>query len=135
MLFGCTTVNHADEAALAAAVQTYDQKVSSMDSAGIASMFAEDAQLLHDGNVVARGRGEILKFLQTFDGRYKVLENHTVIDAIDMLRGNTASVQAHFTQRTQDLSTKQVSAPAGNLDFLWEHVNGNWMIYSVNATP
>ena len=135
LLTGCATSNPAQEAALAAAVKTYDQRVASMDSLAIASMYTDDGELRHAGEVLARGHDEIFKFLQQFDGKYKVLENTTTIDAIDLLRGNIASVQAHFTQKTRDLKTGKIAQPQGVVDFEWVQVNGNWYIRSIDATP
>jgi ketosteroid isomerase-like protein len=135
LLTGCATSNPAQEAAVATAVKTYDQRVAAMDSLAIASMYTDDGELRHDGEVLARGHDGILKFLQQFDGKYKVLENTTTIDAIDMLRGNIASVQAHFTQKTKDLKTGRVEQPRGHVDFEWVQVNGNWYIRSTDAVP
>jgi len=133
-LIGCATVNPAEQQKLAAAVQQYDERVSKMDALAIAAMYTSDGELRHEGQVLARGHDEILKFMQSFEGKYQVLENKTTIDAIDLLRGNTASVQAHFTQRTKDLKTGRVAQPAGAIDFEWVHVNGNWLIRTVDTT-
>jgi ketosteroid isomerase-like protein len=136
LLAGCaTSSNPAQEAAVAAAVKTYDQRVAAMDSLAIASMYTDDGELRHDGEVLARGHDQIYKFLQQFDGKYKVLENTTTIDAIDMLRGGIASVQAHFAQKTRDLKTGKVEQPMGHVDFEWVQVNGNWYIRSTDAIP
>lgn len=135
LLTGCATSNHAQEAAVAAAVKTYDQRVAAMDSLAIASMYTDDGELRHDGEVLARGHDAIFKFLQQFDGKYKVLENTTTIDAIDLLRGNIVSVQAHFNQKTRDLKTGKIMQPQGHVDFEWVQVNGNWYIQSTDAIP
>jgi ketosteroid isomerase-like protein len=135
LMTGCATSNPAQEAALAAAVKKYDERVAAMDSLAIASMYTDDGELRHAGEVLARGHDEIYKFLQRFDGKYQVLENTTTIDAIDMLRGNSASVQAHFTQKTRDLKTGKVLQPAGTLEFEWVELNGNWFIRSIDSIP
>lgn len=135
VMTGCATTNPAAEASVAAAVKKYDERVAAMDSLAIASMYTDDGELRHDGEVLARGHEEIYKFLQRFDGKYQVLENTTTIDAIDMLRGNIVSVQAHFTQKTRDLKTGKVLNPQGTVDFEWVELNGNWFIRSVDAIP
>ena len=95
----------------------YDRLVRSMDAAGIAEMYTPDGELRQASNVI-RGRDAIREYLRSFEGKFRVIENETTIQGLE-IHGDVANVVTTFRQRTLILESSQIVQPRGTLRSQW----------------
>jgi hypothetical protein len=89
-LSGCATKvdTRVDKAKVEAGLQQYSRLLLSMDSTGIAAMFAPDGEVTNPSQPPVKGRAEIQKFIASF-ADFHVLSN-TDIATSTLIDGNTA---------------------------------------------
>ena len=122
-----------ETAPVRAAMQRYSQLVLSMDSKGIAAMFAPDGEIVNGGQVVAKGPAAIQTFLASFEGTVKVEENTDTIDTIT-INGDTAAVTASYHQKALTLSNNQEVVAQGHLKVIWtRQADGQWLIQTAST--
>jgi uncharacterized protein (TIGR02246 family) len=115
LILGCASTPPEDD--VRDAVNHYNKRVLAMDAAGIAEMYAPDGEMRLPNSVI-RGRDEIAKYLRTFDGKFRLIENDTHINAIEV-HGDTAGVTSTFRQRTLIIESSQIVEPHGTLHSEW----------------
>lgn len=137
LVAGCTSPRaqklEADKAAVQAGLQRYAGLMLAMDSAGMASMFAPDGELVNPKRPPIKGRTEIQKFLAGYSD-YKVLSNVDTATSL-LIDGDTAEQIGTYAQkvRTPD---GQLFSTSGRLEIEWVRgVSGEWLIFQLATFP
>ncbi|HEY5227567.1 MAG TPA: nuclear transport factor 2 family protein [Opitutaceae bacterium] len=124
VLSACSTKvdTRADKAAVEAGLYRYSQLLLSMDSAGIAAMFAPDGEVVNPSQPAVHGRDAIRKFIASFSD-FHVISNtdtptSTLIDGstaeqIGVYEQSVKSPQGHLFKVSGRLEIEWVKAPSG----------------------
>ena len=101
------------------------------DAAGLATLYAEDGQLLAPGGEFLRGRREIQAYWQSrMDANVREAELE-MLDVED--HGQLALAHTRYTMRDEHGRV----VDTGRYALLWERVNGHWELYRdiLNSSP
>jgi ketosteroid isomerase-like protein len=135
VLSGCATKvdTRVDKAKVEAALQQYSQLLLSMDSAGIAAMFAPDGEVTNPRQPPVKGRAEIQKFIASFSD-FHVLSN-TDISTSTLIDGNTAEQLGTYEQSVRS-PQGHLFKVSGRLEIEWvKDESGNWQIMQLETFP
>jgi ketosteroid isomerase-like protein len=135
VLSGCATKvdTRVDKAKVEAGLQQYSRLLLSMDSAGIAAMFAPDGEVTNPSQPPVKGRAEIQKFIASFSD-FHVLSN-TDIATSTLIDGNTAEQLGTYEQSVRS-PQGHLFKVSGRLEIEWvKDEAGDWQIMQLETFP
>jgi len=117
-----------DREALRRATARYEAALRATDADMLAATFTSDGELVHDGQVLARGPEDIRLFLLAGKLAVQIESFRMPVDAIKMT-GNQATVRGHFQQTAFMLLEQDTITTKGTFVILWLRTkNGGWLI-------
>lgn len=134
-LAGCATKpdTRADRAAVEAGLQRYSEYLLTMNSAGIASMFAPDGEVVNPSQPAVRGREAIRNFIDGFSD-FHVLSNADVATST-LIDGSTAEQIGTYRQSVRSPQGHLFDV-AGRLEIEWvKEPSGQWLIQQLATFP
>jgi ketosteroid isomerase-like protein len=134
-LSGCATKvdTRVDKAKVEAGLQQYSRLLLSMDSTGIAAMFAPDGEVTNPSQPPVKGRAEIQKFIASF-ADFHVLSN-TDIATSTLIDGNTAEQLGTYEQSVRS-PQGHLFKGSGRLEIEWvKDEAGDWQIMQLETFP
>ncbi len=135
LLCGCVAKKdtRADRARVEARLQQYSAMLLRMDTAGMASVFAPDGEMVNPRQPPVHGRAAIGKFLEGFSD-YKVLSNADEATST-LIDGDTAEQIGTYRQSVRSPGGKVFEA-SGRLEIGWvKDASGEWYILQLATFP
>jgi ketosteroid isomerase-like protein len=122
-----------DKAVVEGRLQRYSALMLSMDTAGLAAMFAPEGELGNPKVAPAKGRDAIKQFLDSYSD-YKVLQNEDVATST-LIDGDTAEQIGTYHQKVR-APDGQLFETTGRLEIEWAHTGpGEWLIVQLETFP
>jgi uncharacterized protein (TIGR02246 family) len=123
----------ADRTEVQGRLERYQALLLSMDSAGIAAMFAPDGEMVNPKQPPVKGRDAIQKFLSSFSD-YKVLSNADTATST-LIDGDTAEQIGTYRQKVRS-PDGQLFEASGRLEIGWVRgPSGEWLIAQMATFP
>jgi ketosteroid isomerase-like protein len=122
-----------DRAVVESRLQKYSALMLSMDTAGLAAMYAPDGEMVNPRVAPVKGRDAIRKFLGSYSD-YKVLHNEDVATST-LIDGDTAEQIGTYHQKVR-APDGQLFEATGRLEIEWAHTGpGEWLIVQLETFP
>jgi ketosteroid isomerase-like protein len=135
VLSACSTKpdTRADKTAVEAGLYRYSQLLLSMDSTGIAGMFAPDGEVVNPSQPAVHGRDAIQKFIASFSDFHVLTNSDTPTSTL--IDGNTAEQIGVYEQSVRS-PQGHLFKVSGRLEIEWvKSPSGVWQIMQLATFP